>query len=117
MALHFWAWGAIDLLFALPGIRQARHAARVPLSPQQERLERDDAARLLKALTVSHKLNWLYLAVAGALYLWALVAESPALSGHATGVFLQGGFLFLFDRGFDAELRRTLAETPDGPLG
>lgn len=114
---HCWIWGAIDLVFALMGLRQSQVAARTPLTPAVARLEHADGRKLLATLQFSHKLNWVWLATAGGLYLWAVLVTSPVLAGHGTGVLVQGGFLFLFDRRFDAELRRTLAEAPDGPTG
>lgn len=111
---HFWIWGAIDLLFAIPGVLQARRADRAPRPdrplPPDEHPELADAHQLLRTLQFSHKLNWLWVGTAAALLLSAAVVASLPLAGHGTGVLIQGGFLFLFDRRFDRALRDALRD-------
>lgn len=106
-----WIWGAIDIVFALLGLRQAAAADRTPITPDSAAAELADANKLLGALAFSHKLNYLWLATAAALYVWSLLTLSPYLAGHATGVLIQGGYLFVQDRKFDTAVRRSLAST------
>jgi hypothetical protein len=107
-----WIWGAIDLVFAVLGLRQASVVSKTPatdLSPESSDSEWNDARKLLRALEFSHRLNWLWLAIAAGLLVWAVVAASVGLAGHGVGVLVQGGYLFWQDRRFDQRLRRAMA--------
>lgn len=105
-----WIWGAIDLVFALLGLKQAATADKTAETPEAVAAEQADARKLLGALAFSHKLNWIWLATAAGLYAWAVAAGSVVLAGHATGVLVQGGYLFVQDRKFDHAIRRVLVD-------
>lgn len=79
--LQALVWGAVDLVIAALGLRQAPpvDAARA-------------LARLRRLLMINAGLDVLYL-LAGAFVLWL----APAARGHGAGILVQGGFLLLFD--------------------
>lgn len=97
-------WGAIDLVFAVAGVRQAARADR-RLSPPADV---EEGQSLLRALSVSHKMNWMWLAMGAGLAVWAASTANAGLWGHAVGVGVQGGFLFVYDRLLDRSVRATL---------
>jgi hypothetical protein len=105
VGMEFTIWGVLNLFFAIQGIRQTRESAR----RNDPAWDRDDAEKLLRALSFSSKLNYLWLAMGLALAVWGALATSPVLWGHAIGVFTQGAFLFLFDRYLHHAVSRELA--------
>lgn len=110
MGSQFAIWGAIDLVFAALGLKQAREADRMPVAPDHEPDVRE-ARKLLATLQVSHKLNRVWLATAAGLGIWAALASSTSLWGHAVGVLVQGGFLFFYDRRFDRAVARAVGQS------
>ena len=94
VALQFAVWGAIDAAIAVAGLRGhgAKVAAGAPASLDASEAERRRTHRLL---WINAGLDVGYLAVAAAL---ATVGDpSAARLGHALGVAVQGGFLWVFD--------------------
>jgi hypothetical protein len=102
-------WGAINLVFGLIGLQQARTADAIPVYANQASNESVDALKLLRVLKFSMKLNWLWLAIGLGLIVWGFQSnQDPALLGHGVGVTLQGLFLFVFDKVFFSRLRRAM---------
>lgn len=102
--MEFTIWGAINCVFAAMGLRQMAEARR----RNDPAWDRSDAEKLLGGLKVSRILNWVWLAMGLALAVWAAVAGSPVLWGHAIGVFVQGAFLFVFDQWLERAVSRHL---------
>jgi len=105
VAIQFIIWGAIDLMFAIPGVMGAR---RLKSDPQ----ELEERVKMIRILRFNNKLNWLWISI-GAALLGIGVALSwwHVLVGHGVGVLAQGGFLFFFDRAFLLMLENTKAST------
>ncbi len=95
---QFAIWGAIDLIFALLGLRQCRRADQDLLDDQAE------ATQLTKSLRFNGKLNVLWVVIGLALFVPGAMLGNASLIGHGVGVLLQGGFLLGFDRAFLAKL-------------
>lgn len=109
VAAQFVIWGAIDLLFAVIGLRQTWRS--VGTDDDAEQL---DTSKLVRILRFNNRLNVVWLAVGAVLLASGLAAAvrrvgseagAASLIGHGVGVLVQGGFLALFDRAF---LRRVL---------
>lgn len=87
------AWGIIDAVLALFGIRSA--TARLNLPFDSDRQARD-AKTLRRILWINTRLDVLYL-LGGAFIILTKGASEPFWQGTGWGIILQGGFLLLFD--------------------
>jgi hypothetical protein len=103
---QFLIWGVIDLGFAVLGERHTRLARSRPPDDLRDLAE---ARSLLAALSFSKRLNLLYLATAIILAVFACFNASPSLYGHALGVFVQGGFLTVYDHWYSRAVARRLS--------
>jgi len=96
LGIQFFAWGFVDGLIAVYGAKaSAKKKLRVEESSRAE-VEAKESRWLSRILQVNTGLDILY--VLGGLWLlrtWGV--GSPLWSGHAIGIIIQGGFLFLFD--------------------
>jgi len=114
VASQFVIWGAIDLVFSIFGVMQARRADRTPIDDSAIASERADCDKLIRTLKFNGKLNWLWVASGvvlvasafGAVWRHADPAAVGSLFGHGAGVLIQGGFLFWLDRHYLRQLAR-----------
>lgn len=105
VGIEFVAWGAVDCIFAVLGVRQTLQVKGLPTDDTTIERERDGRDKLISSLAFNHYLNIGYLALAGGLFAWGIYSRSTSLYGHGTGVLIQGGFLFVFDIVFLCRLR------------
>jgi hypothetical protein len=110
-------WGAINLVFAVLGLRQSARARRTPIDAASIDAELRERDGLVRTLRFNGKLNVLWVSIGIVLLVSAGAAalrgsERPtvaSLLGHATGVLVQGWFLLSFDRAFLRALSRSSA--------
>ena len=93
VGLHFLAWGGIDGLIALVGLRQAGRQSESETDTAKTLMEAD---RLERLLWVNSGLDLLYLWVGSWLYRKKGKADA-GWRGQGVGVLIQGGFLLVFD--------------------
>jgi len=109
VGMQFVIWGAIDLIFGLIGLQQARTADAIPVYSNQATGEIADAKKLAKTLIFSMKLNWIWLVIGLALIVWGVSSNmNSSLLGNGVGVLVQGLFLFVFDKHFYSKLTKAM---------
>lgn len=108
-------WGAINLVFAVLGVRQSARARRTPIDAASIAAELGERDGLVRTLRFNGKLNLLWVSIGMVLLVSAGAAalrgsERPtvaSLLGHAAGVLVQGWFLLSFDRAYLRALSRS----------
>lgn len=92
---QFFSWGAIDAIIALVGKWNNRKNRALPEAEQPAK-QAAEARKLRRILLINTGLDILY--ILGGLWLWRNKGhDSRKWRGHALGIIIQGGFLFIFD--------------------
>ena len=109
IGIEYAVWGAINLGFAISGLRGVAHIRSLDSAARSVSAIRR-TQELLRLLRISTWLNVVWLTLGAALVVCGYLAWSGALVGHGFGVLTQAIVLTMLDACFLRELNRVVPE-------